>query len=310
METPVVHPEELPVSKNARKKLAKQKKYEETKEQFKKKKKEKAQRKKVDRREAKRKAEEDGTSLASTTANRRRTAQNTHALATINVIIDCSFDELMTHKEITSMSSQLTRCHSDNRNAEAPVDMHITSFTGRLKIRMEDVLAGQCHRWKGVSISSGPYIVTDENRSQYVYLTADAEETLDTLEQGKTYIIGGIIDRNRHKGICYRKSVSQNIRAAKLPIGDYMKMSTRHVLTINQVLEIMLNWLESSDWLDAFRKVIPQRKMPSFKPTIRCSGTTSDKTTKDSALVDEKKISVDANQGEGLVPDVNNMDTA
>ena len=39
-------------------------------------------------------------------------------------------------------------------------------------------------------------------------------------------------------------------------------MASRHVLTINQVLEIMLRWLESRDWEKAFMHVIPKRKLP------------------------------------------------
>ena len=39
-------------------------------------------------------------------------------------------------------------------------------------------------------------------------------------------------------------------------------MASRHVLTINQVLEIMLRWLESQDWEKAFMDVIPKRKFP------------------------------------------------
>lgn|SRR5437773_9651260 len=39
-------------------------------------------------------------------------------------------------------------------------------------------------------------------------------------------------------------------------------MASRHVLTVNQVLEIMLKWLESGDWELAFMQVIPKRKFP------------------------------------------------
>lgn len=39
-------------------------------------------------------------------------------------------------------------------------------------------------------------------------------------------------------------------------------MATRHVLTVNQVLEIMLRWLEIGDWEKAFLSVIPKRKLP------------------------------------------------
>lgn len=42
-------------------------------------------------------------------------------------------------------------------------------------------------------------------------------------------------------------------------------MATRHVLTVNQVLEIMLRWLEIRDWEKAFLNVIPKRKLPEMQ---------------------------------------------
>jgi hypothetical protein len=39
-------------------------------------------------------------------------------------------------------------------------------------------------------------------------------------------------------------------------------MASRHVLTVNQVLEIILHWLENQDWEKAFMAVIPKRKFP------------------------------------------------
>jgi tRNA (guanine9-N1)-methyltransferase len=62
--------------------------------------------------------------------------------------------------------------------------------------------------------------------------------------------------------VCYDKAVKQGIQHGRLPIGDYIKMASRHVLTINQVLEIMLQWLESQDWEKSFMHVIPKRKLP------------------------------------------------
>ena len=68
------------------------------------------------------------------------------------------------------------------------------------------------------------------------------------------------------KGVCYYKAKKQGIQHGRLPIGDYIKMASRHVLTINQVLEIMLRWLESHDWEKAFMDVIPKRKFPEAQP--------------------------------------------
>ena len=36
-----------------------------------------------------------------------------------------------------------------------------------------------------------------------MYLTADAEEEVEELEEDKVYIIGGLVDRNRHKNLTY-----------------------------------------------------------------------------------------------------------
>jgi tRNA (guanine9-N1)-methyltransferase len=42
-------------------------------------------------------------------------------------------------------------------------------------------------------------------------------------------------------------------------------MASRHVLTVNQVVEIMLRWLVSRDWEKAFMEVIPKRKLPEVQ---------------------------------------------
>jgi len=42
-------------------------------------------------------------------------------------------------------------------------------------------------------------------------------------------------------------------------------MASRHVLTVNQVFEIMLQWLKVQDWEKAFMHVIPKRKLAATK---------------------------------------------
>lgn len=110
-------------------------------------------------------------------------------------------------------------------------------------------------------MSSEPYEVT----SDLVYLTADSPNTITELENGKKYIVGAIVDKNRHKGLCHKKAAAQGVATAKLPIGEYVSMASRFVLTTNQVVEIMIRWLECRDWERAFLEVIPKRKMPVAK---------------------------------------------
>jgi tRNA (guanine9-N1)-methyltransferase len=110
---------------------------------------------------------------------------------------------------------------------------------------------------------------------EIIYLTSDSEHTLTHLSPYSTYIVGGIVDRNRHKGICYKRAMDRGIRTAKLPIGDYLNMTSRFVLATNHVVEIMLRWLECGDWAEALSRVIPKRKGGVLKKNgdnIRNSG--------------------------------------
>lgn len=105
-------------------------------------------------------------------------------------------------------------------------------------------------------------------QAKVVYLTGDSPNVLSTLDEGTTYILGGIVDHNRYKSLCLNKAVKDGVAHAQLPIGDFLpEMKTRKVLTVNQVLEIITEWVNRRDkggeaaWRAAFEKVIPLRKM-------------------------------------------------
>jgi len=55
---------------------------------------------------------------------------------------------------------------------------------------------------------------------EVIYLTSDSPYTLETLEPYKIYIIGGLVDKNRHKGICYKTACNKGVKTAQLPIGQ------------------------------------------------------------------------------------------
>ncbi|KAK5942570.1 tRNA (guanine(9)-N(1))-methyltransferase [Knufia obscura] len=140
----------------------------------------------------------------------------------------------------------------------------------------------------GATHASDPVLQDLQEAGEVIYLTSDSPYTLTELKPYHTYIIGGLVDKNRHKGICYKtardknaklqasSSISattetngsatttvgryQEIKTAKLPIGEHMSMTARHVLATNHVVEIMLRWLETRDWGEAFMSVMPKRK--------------------------------------------------
>ncbi|GJJ73320.1 tRNA (guanine9-N1)-methyltransferase [Entomortierella parvispora] len=97
--------------------------------------------------------------------------------------------------------------------------------------------------------------------NKIVYLSADSPNTITQLDPGTCYVMGGIVDKNRYPFLCQNKAEALGIETAQLPIGEYIQMSSRRVLTVNQVFEILLHFIECNDWKEAFLKVIPQRKL-------------------------------------------------
>lgn len=216
-------------------------------------------------------------------------------LVPLTVILDCSFGDLMFEQEIVSLGSQLTRCYAENKKASFKVHLAVSSFGGALQDRFDNVLKGVHNSWQGckfytedfVEVSeqakammaaddggqvigalehdSGTSKEQTERQGEIIYLSSDSDVTLTHLDPYSTYIIGGLVDRNRHKGICHKAAMDRNVKTAKLPIGEYIQMASRQVLTTNQVLEIMLKWLELGDWGKAFMEVIPKRKGVALK---------------------------------------------
>lgn len=219
----------------------------------------------------------------------------------VTLVLDCGFDDLMTDKEIKSLGSQVTRCYSDNHKAPFQTHLAISSFGGHLKERFGGLLAGHYRSWKNVRFLEGDFVQAADQAKEWmkgarggklagalakeddsaqtlheqgevgevVYLTSDSPDTLTRLQPYSTYIIGGLVDRNRHKGVCYKRAMDRVIRTAKLPIGDYMQMTSRFVLATNHVAEIMLRWLELGDWGKAFLQVVPKRKGGVLKRKIQ-----------------------------------------
>lgn len=286
------------LSKNKLKKLNRDKEWEAGREARKAKRKEKAKAKKARLRAAR----DEGNFPQQTGDSTSRNLPKTQV--PIQILIDCSFNHLMTDREFVSLSSQITRSYSQNHKAQCRPRVAVCSFGGALKERFEGPLGGQYRSWKHFDFleddfqavsqdcafgtggapssttakSPQPLEANDEGlerAGEIIYLTGDSPETLSELLPHHTYVIGGLVDRNRHKGLCHKVASDKGLRTAKLPIGEYMRMNSRFVLTVNQVLEIMLRWLEFRDWGKAFTEVIPKRKGGTLKDTsIGCHSDT------------------------------------
>ncbi|KAF5742837.1 hypothetical protein HS088_TW09G00898 [Tripterygium wilfordii] len=149
-------------------------------------------------------------------------------------------------------------CYAVNGRCTSPGHLWLTGCRGEMEQQLQKIPGFE--KWI-IEKESQSYIEALQDQKQnLVYLTADSVNVLDELASEKIYIIGGLVDRNRWKGITMKKAEEQGIQTAKLPIGDFLKMSSSQVLTVNQVIEILLTFLETRDWKASFFQVIPQRK--------------------------------------------------
>lgn len=123
---------------------------------------------------------------------------------------------------------------------------------------MDRINSQHGHKWL-MAFSKESFI--EEEKTNLIYLSPDAEETMKTFEEDKIYIIGGIADHNSLKGATLKKSQEHKITAQKFPIDDYVQMKTAPVLSINQSFNILLQMYNGKSWEETLKEVIPKRKL-------------------------------------------------
>ncbi|XP_035746233.1 tRNA methyltransferase 10 homolog A isoform X1 [Egretta garzetta] len=183
-----------PMSKRQRKKLLKQKQWEEQKDLRRQKRKEKRQ---------KRKLERQSKLDSSSEGNDRKRMRKEVVPSTLRLIVDCSFDELMVLKDVKKLHKQIQRCYAENRKAFHPVQFYLTSHGGQLKSNMNENDKGWVN-WKDIQIRTEHYSELMK-KEDLVYLTSDSPDVLSELDEKKAYVIGGLVDHNHHK--CLRSSL-------------------------------------------------------------------------------------------------------
>ena len=74
---------------------------------------------------------------------------------------------------------------------------------------ISNVIEKQGSKSWAVTFSEKSYmdLLKPTNLQDLVYLTADSENVITSLDNQKTYIIGGIVDRNRYPTLTYDKAI-------------------------------------------------------------------------------------------------------
>jgi tRNA (guanine9-N1)-methyltransferase len=96
--------------------------------------------------------------------------------------------------------------------------------------------------------------------SKVVYLAAEGEETMDQVDPTCMYVVGGLVDRNRYKGLCFDKAKALGVRSQRLPLPPPAELGWSGVLTTNVVVKMLVRRLAGDAWPDIVREELPSRK--------------------------------------------------
>eukprot|EP00270_Netrium_digitus_P019291 TRINITY_DN757_c0_g7_i2.p1 TRINITY_DN757_c0_g7~~TRINITY_DN757_c0_g7_i2.p1 ORF type:complete len:376 (-),score=111.93 TRINITY_DN757_c0_g7_i2:85-1212(-) len=175
-----------------------------------------------------------------------------------SIVIDLEFTDLMIEGEVRSIHQQVMYSYAVNCKSENPFRLMLTGFRGTIKDHL--LRTSGFDRWHLLKDEGSYMDVFAERRGDLVYLTADSPNTLHTLEEEKIYIIGGLVDRNRHKSLTLKKAEDQGIQTARLPLRENMTDIPYQVLTVNQVMEVLVKFNDLKSWPEALKAAVPQRK--------------------------------------------------
>lgn len=268
-----------PLSKNARKKIAREQRLREKKQR----KKEERRTLKATERIRKRKEREEKlkhlseeerqqilseriqTMRAGRAEERERKAKLKKAFSDgtkYNVCIDLGWNDHMFDKERKSLARQLAYSYSALRKGVeddlTPVKLSICGIDDVMKPVMTFAACG----WEVWPFAmSQQSLLQMHSQCQVVYLTHDSENVLQSLDPDDVYVIGGIVDRNRLKNATMNKAKELGVRTARLNLDSHVSMEHgTPVLTVNHCLEILLYSANGMSWRDAYLKVLPPRK--------------------------------------------------
>ncbi|XP_067303228.1 tRNA methyltransferase 10 homolog B [Pseudorasbora parva] len=181
------------------------------------------------------------------------------------VCVDFSMTDRLSAKEISRLAGQIRRLYGANKKALQPFHIFLTEFREDSPLYMECVRMndGFLNYLIDVTEESWFHLFPSED---VIYLTPDASEALEYVEEDKVYILGGLVDETIQKKISYTRAKELGVRMARLPIDEYMvkrpnpKNFHSKILAINQVFEILLTFRDTKDWTKALVAGIPPGK--------------------------------------------------
>ncbi|KAL7875709.1 hypothetical protein AOLI_G00106720 [Acnodon oligacanthus] len=179
--------------------------------------------------------------------------------------VDLSMTDCMSHKEISRLAGQIRRLYGSNKKTQQPFHLFLTDM------KKDGLLYRECIRMNAGFLNYLIDVTEDSwielySSEDIIYLTPDASEALEQVDDDKVYILGGLVDESIQKKISYTRAEELGVQMARLPIDEYMvkKPNSKNfyskILAINQVFEILLTYRDTGSWTTALSAGIPVGK--------------------------------------------------
>jgi len=198
------------------------------------------------------------------------------------IVIDLDWNDVLTEKEMSSLAAQLMHIYGAMKRSDRPLKLYLTSLKGKIKDILYKIKGAP--NWK----EERDYLQLFP-KDQLVYLSPESNNILRSINSEKIYIIGGLVDHNRLKGISFKKATAQGIETAKLPVKEYIERFTNTSLNVNHgryslncaltsivsrllylsfsdlilfltVFAILMDVARDGDWKAALLKYVPTRR--------------------------------------------------
>lgn len=215
------------------------------------------------------------------------------------VCVDADFESLeLDERQVKSMTQQLAYSYSSCRRGNALLLVAGVRENGKIAAGLETLtfrnwIAAVTHLTLGEMLRLSPdEMATHLGRSggpkhteplKWIYLAADAEKELEDAEVGPNtvLIVGGLVDRNKHKGFCYSRARGLGLATRKLPLRSAqgaeagVQVLGTTVFTTNHVVEILVQKFNmGKSWPQAITDALPSRKKEaSPSNALTSSGT-------------------------------------
>ena len=216
-----------------------------------------------------------------------------HSKPPLRVAVDASYDQ-DSQRAIRSVAKQLSECLGVARKYSGVA----LTFAGFRGVVAEHALEHfNAARWRGVAVDQRDveelFLMTDESgdgdgdgdgdenenenenendspqkqkqkqKRKVVYLSPDAEATLEDVDGETQYVIGGIVDlAARGTAWSLPRANAMGVEARRLPVKENAPGATNQILNIDTVLKVLCEkYLGEKDWQSAMDAALPRRKI-------------------------------------------------